>query len=150
MEADMATTLRGGQVPFTPGVWGLAFERMPKLKTLVMDFETSEDNKDKMSKIVQWAQHWRFPAASSSGKPAMCFSAAGIPVQKMSWRGLPQHWGRRCGVCPRRGPRRGHCVTCKQEFRLSKAGYGPRLFVWTVTWKLVRDDGGNHGSDREA
>ena len=150
MEADMATTLAGGQVPFTPRVWGLAFERMPKLKTLVMDFETTECNQDRLSKIVQWAQHWRFPAASGSGEPAMCFSAAGVPVQKMSWRGFLQHWDARCGTCLRLAPRMDQCDACLQDSRLFIAGYGPRLFVWTVTWKLVRHDGGNHGSNREA
>lgn len=145
MKADMETALRGGRVPFSTGVWGLAFERMPKLKTLVMDFETSEDKKPEMEKIVEWAQRWKFPAASSSGGPAMCFSTAGMPVQKMSWRGMRQHWSDNCIICTSWVPRVEICVGCAQEARFRAAGYGPRLLVWTVTWKLVRDDGGNHG-----
>lgn len=145
MKADMETTLRGGRVPFSMGVWGLAFERMPKLKTLVMDFETSEDKKGEMEKIVEWAQHWKFPAASGSGGPAMCFSAAGMPVQKMSWRGMCQHWSRNCHVCANWNRQVDSCDGCAQEARLRAAGYGPRLLVWTVTWKVVRDNGDDNG-----
>lgn len=150
MKADMAETFRGGRIPFSTGVWGLAFERMPKLRTLIMDFETSEDKKHEMEKIVEWAQHWKFPAASGSGGPAMCFSAAGMPVQKMSWIGLPHHWSDKCTVCASWTPRVDDCSGCAQKARFQAAGYGPRLLLWTVTWKLARDDGASHETSHEA
>lgn len=77
MQADML--VEAGNPDFTPRAWGLAFREMPNLKTLKIDFETSEDQKANMERIVQWAVKWRFPLAD--GK---YLSAQGRQVEKMS------------------------------------------------------------------
>ena len=107
--------------------WGLLFLRMPNLKTLTIDFETSEDKKSEMESIVEWAhQRWRFPVLrrlSGGDRDPYTFdhlqrchndrpvdlspwsqdldvlSAADEPVQKTSWRGLPHHFSGHCHAC---------------------------------------------------
>lgn len=107
--------------------WGLLFLRMPNLKTLTIDFETSEDKKSEMDAIVDWAHHhWRFPVLrrlSGDHRDPYTFdhlqrchkdrpvdlspwsqdmdvlSAADEPVQKTSWRGLPHHFSGHCHAC---------------------------------------------------
>ncbi|KAK8090869.1 hypothetical protein PG994_000374 [Apiospora phragmitis] len=142
MHQDMLTTRQGGQVPFVENTWGLAFEKMPKLKTLIIDFETSKDKKQEMEEIVKWAQKWKFPAATTPGEPTRHFSAESNPVEKMSWQGLPYHWGDFCVGChkPRWGPINPDCPDCMEENKLKGWGYGPRLLVWTLSWYSVRKD----------
>ena len=77
MQADML--VEGGNPPFTPGAWGLAFEKMPNLKTLIVDFETSEGHKPALDKIVEWATKWKFPL--SDGK---VLNTEHRPVKKMN------------------------------------------------------------------
>ncbi len=77
MQEDML--LESGNPEFRPRAWGLAFEKMPNLKTLIIDFETSEDKKSDMEKIVQWAVKWRFPLANGR-----FLSTEGKQVEKMS------------------------------------------------------------------
>lgn len=109
------------------GCWGLLFLQMPKLQTLSIDFETSEDKKSEMETIVDWAhQHWRFPvlrrlagdsrdpfsreslrrgrfvrpvSLASWSEDLETLTAADEPVQKTSWRGLPYHFAEQCPVC---------------------------------------------------
>lgn len=142
---------------FETGSWGLAFREMANLKTLTIDFETSEDKKAEMEKIVEWAQQWRFPLAPAPSSPPslggggtasqrggqrpQCryLSAEGRQqVEKMSWRGNQAYWSMRCVSCP--GSQREAteaCVVCRERQKLEDNGLGPRLFVWSVTWKAV-------------
>ncbi|KAK8010634.1 hypothetical protein PG990_009599 [Apiospora arundinis] len=142
MREDMQTTHQGGQVPFVEDTWGLAFEKLPKLRTLIIDFETSKDKKEEMERIVEWAQKWKFPAASAPGEPARQFSAEGNAVEKMGWQGLVYHWSDNCVGCykNRWGPVNPECDDCGEEKNLKGWGYGPRLLVWTVSWSSVRKD----------
>ena len=118
---------------FTPSTipcwtcWGLLFLRMVNLKTLTIEFETSEDKKSEMETIVDWAhKRWRFPVLrrlSGDSRDPFTFdhlqrshsespvdlspwsedldvlSAADEPVQKTSWRGFPHHLDERCQAC---------------------------------------------------
>jgi hypothetical protein len=106
--------------------WGNAFQHLPNLKKLTMEFDTSEDKKGELETIVEWAARvWRFPlgwrrtssSTSSSSdqqdegqdegqdeqqdRPMKYhfLSADGIHIRKTSWRGLPAHWADRCTVC---------------------------------------------------
>lgn len=108
--------------------WGLLFLRMPNLQKLTIDFETSEDKKAEMERIVDWAHHrWRFPVLrrlSGSERDPYTFShlerchkdilpvnlspwsqdmdvlsTEDEPVQKTSWRGLPHHFSGKCHGC---------------------------------------------------
>ncbi|KAK8127541.1 hypothetical protein PG984_008649, partial [Apiospora sp. TS-2023a] len=129
MRQDMLTTKQGGQVPFVENTWGLAFEKMPKLKSVIIDFETSKDKKQEMEEIVNWAQKWKFPAAAAPEEPARHFSAEGNPVEKMSWQGLPYHWSDNCVGCHkiRWGQINPNCADCTEEKELLDWGFGPRL-----------------------
>lgn len=77
MQNDML--VEGGNPEFKLKAWGLAFRKMPNLKTLVIEFETSEDQKANMEKIVEWAVKWRFPLTNNE-----VLSTEGRQVGKMS------------------------------------------------------------------
>ncbi|KAI8632119.1 hypothetical protein F5Y19DRAFT_386760 [Xylariaceae sp. FL1651] len=113
-----------GNVDFGPEVWGRLFSNMSKLKTLTIDFETSENKRQEMEDIVTWAVKWRFPLSEGQH-----LSTDGQSVSKMSWRGLPHHWSDRCSPGDR-----------FERNKLYSHGYGPQLLVWTVQWKSVQNE----------
>ncbi len=62
MLTSMRAALEHGVQPSPdPFCWGMAFMSMPKLQRLVIDLEVSEDKKEELEAIVQWAKTWRFP-----------------------------------------------------------------------------------------
>ena len=137
--------------------WSNAFLSMPRLKRLVIDFETSEDKKGELERIVAWAQTWRFPVLRERqlhtfmnlrDRPSpetlrtarhAYLSAKGQPVEKMSWRGLPYHWAHSCPTCEEPFFGGNECEACVRARRLISEKKGPRLFVWTVTWTAEPD-----------
>ncbi|GAP83522.1 hypothetical protein SAMD00023353_0201070 [Rosellinia necatrix] len=124
-----------GNVEFREGAWGKAFSHMLKLKTLTIDFETSEDKRDDMETIVTWALRWRFPLANGRH-----LSTGGQTASKMSWRGLPHHWSDKCVSCDkfvRNSPPGQDCPKCKETRQLFSQRYGPQLLVWTCLWTPV-------------
>ncbi|KAI1419251.1 hypothetical protein F5Y12DRAFT_778938 [Xylaria sp. FL1777] len=136
MHRDMLTEIRDLQ--FAEGAWGRMFSHMSKLKTLTIDFETSEDNQYEMDAVVTWAQKWKFPL--SNGRH---LSTCGQPPDKISWRGLPHHWSYKCMSCGRLTQYRlpgNDCAKCDEKRSLISQGYGPQLLVWTYHWKPVQDD----------
>ncbi|KAI0107526.1 hypothetical protein GGR51DRAFT_515879 [Nemania sp. FL0031] len=137
MHRDMSTET--GNVEFTEGAWGRAFSRMSKLKTLTIDFETSEDKRAEMDVIVSWALKWRFPLLDGRH-----LSTGGRPASKMSWRGLKHHWGDNCVSCGRfvwNNPRGDECPKCRETKLLVSQRYGPQLLIWTCVWKPEQDMG---------
>lgn len=139
MNEDIAS---GNQEFQTNDVWGLAFRELPNLKTLRIDFETSEDKREELNTIVEWATTWRLPL-----RDGRCLSTAGEKVEKMSWRGRSYHWDNDfCRECRSRmvpgmpRPPTTTCATCIQKELYKAHGYGPRLYVWTVTWKSAAEE----------
>jgi hypothetical protein len=120
-----------GNPAFQAPVWGLAFQHLPNLKTLTMEFETAEYKKKELENIVAWAVKWRFPL--TNGKH---LSAAGQAVEKMSYRGSAHNWSDSCEQCDGRSLQCEHCI---ERYRSIADGYGPRLYLWSVTWKPVSD-----------
>lgn len=128
--------------------WGLLFLRMPKLQTLTIEFETSEDKKSEMEAIVNWAhQHWRFPVLrrlSGDDRDPFTFdhlqrchserpvdlspwsqdlevlSAADEPVQKSSWRGMPHHFAGHCPTCSIRWNNQSGNADCADCTKMQK------------------------------
>ena len=139
--------------------WASAFLSMPRLKKLVIDFETAEDKKAELERIVDWAQSWRFPVlrerqmqaflnlrhrptpATLAGVRHAYLSARATPVHKTSWRGLPYHWAHFCPTCGDSFFGSKECDACLRARRLIGEKKGPRLFVWTVTWTAEPDAG---------
>ncbi|KAI1121907.1 hypothetical protein F5Y10DRAFT_282132 [Nemania abortiva] len=135
MRRDMSTEIE--DIEFSEGAWGRAFAYMSKLKTLTIDFETSEDKRAEMEAIVAWALKWRFPLQGGRH-----LSTGGRPASKMSWRGLKHHWSDNCVSCGRfvwNNPQGDGCPKCRETKLLVSQRYGPQLLIWTCVWKPVQD-----------
>lgn len=132
MREDMQ--IPDGNPPFNPRSWGRALKHLPKLKTLRIDFETSEDKREELEAIVAWAVKWRFPLTDGR-----YLSTKGHKVEKMSWRGRAYHWSDQCALCGS-SPLRANCEKCIERERFVACGLGPRLYVWTLTWKSTTED----------
>ena len=157
--ATRATTssINGGSVfpHWAPPVyfglgWGLAFRYLPNLKSLVMDFDATDNIRADMETLVEWAvRTWRFPLGPNRPDGMHYLSTEGNPVQKTSWRGLPAHWPVSCPsddgsfhddgeyVHTRRG-----CGSCRRRSLLTEHGHGPRMYTWTITWTPRKDNVG--------
>ncbi|KAI3329795.1 hypothetical protein F4824DRAFT_372239 [Ustulina deusta] len=135
MYHDMSTET--GNVEFAAGAWGRVFSHMSKLKTLTIDFETSEDKRDEMEALVAWALKWQFPLSHDRH-----LSTGGQPASKTSWRGLPHHWSNQCVSCGRLTQYRlpgDDCPKCSEMRGLVSQGYGPQLLIWTCLWQPVQN-----------
>ncbi|KAI1267642.1 hypothetical protein F5Y18DRAFT_307331 [Xylariaceae sp. FL1019] len=121
---------------FAKDAWGTAFAKFPKLKSLTMDFEATQDERSEMDVIVAWATTWKLPLSN-----ARHLSAEGRPIKKLSWRGFPYHNSDVCSLCHvhSRVGRRRSCPRCIVRVQLAERGYGPQLLVWTVSWVAVPD-----------
>ncbi|KAI0966344.1 hypothetical protein F4678DRAFT_299904 [Xylaria arbuscula] len=136
MQRDMSAET--GNIEFGEEAWGRAFTHMPRLKTLTIDFETSEEKRHEMGAIIAWALKWRFPL--SDGRH---LSTGDRPASKTSWRGLPHHWSHRCVTCGRPTQYRipgEECPKCNEMRWLISQGYGPQLLIWTCHWEPAQDE----------
>ncbi|KUI69329.1 hypothetical protein VM1G_05279 [Cytospora mali] len=144
MRQDMHASMVESQQPEKEGLptWSRMFQAMRNLKTLTISFETSEDKKDEMEEIVVWAKTWRFDIMSwrhwtrdRVNERAACLVAEDKPARKMSWRGLKHHWSDFCTSCGANEMTRLDCACCLEKRKLLQQNKGPRLLVWTLTWK---------------
>lgn len=128
---------------FEKGAWGRMFGVMANLKELTITFETSEDKKDEMEEIVEWARTWRFEIMSwrhwilRDNQEVMAYLVADDkPVEKTSWRGLTYHWSDFCSSCSSRiSEPKSECPYCQKREMLLQQGKGPRLLTWSRTWE---------------
>ncbi|KAI0146103.1 hypothetical protein GGR57DRAFT_292375 [Xylariaceae sp. FL1272] len=126
-----------GNPDFNQDAWGKAFSKFPQLKSLCIDFETTQDNRSEMDSIVDWAVTWKLPL--SNGRH---LSAEGRPIEKLSWRGFAYHNSgicNQCGFVSMRQAQRRPCTKCDERVALGERGYGPQLLVWTLSWVAVPD-----------
>lgn len=144
MRRDMhAAMVEGTQMQFEKTAWGCMFRIMANLKELSITFETSEEKKDEMEEIVQWARTWRFEIMSwrhwmlRDNEEVMAYLVADDkPAKKTSWRGLRYHWSDSCPTCSTSiSEPRKECPYCQKRELLLRNGKGPRLFTWTLTWR---------------
>ncbi|KUI55637.1 hypothetical protein VP1G_03052 [Cytospora mali] len=144
MRHDMrASMVKGNQSDHEHSpTWSKMFQAMRNLKTLTISFETSEDKKDEMEEIVAWAKTWRFDIMSwrhwtrdRINERAACLVAEDKPARKMSWRGLKHHWSDFCTSCGANEMTRSDCACCLEKRKLLQQNKGPRLLVWTLTWR---------------
>lgn len=137
-----AAMKEGTKIQFEKTAWGRMFRIMANLKELSITFETSEDKRDEMEEIVEWARTWRFNIMSwrhwmlNDNEEVMAHLIAQKPAKKTSWRGLRYHWSDWCPSCLRSisEPKRG-CPECQNREVLLADGKGPRLLTWTLTWR---------------
>ncbi|ROW01283.1 hypothetical protein VMCG_05873 [Cytospora schulzeri] len=143
MRRDMHTAMvEGTQPPYNNMSWITLFRAMRNLKTLNISFETSENKQDEMEEIVAWARTWRFEIMSwrywvgeHGNEPEAYLVAEDRPARKMSWRGLKHHWSDICPACGSDEASRPDCGHCLRKYKLFKQNKGPRLLVWTLTWR---------------
>lgn len=143
MRQDMQTSMVEGKQPaYDFKSWITSCRAMRNLKTLTISLETSEDKKDEMEEIVAWARTWRFEVMSwrfwveeDAKEPEFYLVAEDKPARKMSWRGLKHHWSDFCPACGAGQEPRPDCGHCLKKHKLLQQGKGPRLLVWTLTWR---------------
>lgn len=125
---------------FLDDAWGSAFKRLPSLKELQIEFETSEDKEAELEQIVDWAKTWKFPMMD--GK---MLSADGLDVKKKTWEGGMTFWSERCPYCGSHN--RAPCVNartpnekkeCVERTKRRAHGKGPTLHVMSIRWKLAK------------
>jgi len=132
----------GWMVPIRLGrnCWGRTFVNTPRLKTLTIDFDISEDQAQKMLAIVEWAvRTWRFPVHTDS-----YLATDWDSVNRYTWRGLPGHWGIYCPDLQCQShmwERRRGCREHQKIHENIMKGVGPRMVTWTVTWTRRKHDG---------
>lgn len=151
MRQDMAACQRGEVLNWATGKWGFAFANLPHLDLLEMEFETSEDKRAELKKIVEWARTWEFPMAErgvlstrkSPGARAAAHSQRAGPgdVRTWGWRGGRIHWSDVCPYCVddfcRNDPGGMSGDKCRERKELRDMGQGPMLVVMEVQWKLT-------------
>ncbi|KAM3069472.1 hypothetical protein ACMFMF_008688 [Clarireedia jacksonii] len=83
--------------------WGAAFQKLSRLRVLEMEFETSEDKRAELERLVEWARSWEFPMGERGvlsmrkGKGMMRDRRDVGPVEyeevkSWEWRGKAVHW----------------------------------------------------------
>lgn len=65
-----------------PKYWGSAFQHLPKLKYLTIEFETEKSCEEQIDAVAEYAKTWKFPM----GKEGL-LSAEGSKIQKWDWQG---------------------------------------------------------------
>lgn len=121
--------------------WADLFRYLPRLRILLIDFETHEEMRRIVKERTEWAARvWRFPLWS--GRPDGCtyLSAQGNPVWKTSWRGCADQFSSRCPHCrdwvaPHHTvPNVCMCNYAGDRLQLYERDLGPRMYRWTVMW----------------
>ncbi|KAH8844145.1 hypothetical protein MCOR27_011254 [Pyricularia oryzae] len=136
------------QVRYTAGMWGREFVNMPCIKTFTMDFDATQDKRDQLAAIVEWAvRTWRFPLNPAHGGHHY-LAADESSVKRKSWRGTAGDWDwlGPCATCRPRveGTTGGELAREAPELCLIpvhanivskfRRGLGPRMYSWSVTW----------------
>jgi len=125
--------------------WATGFGEIQGLKEVGIEFETSDDKKEELEQIVEWAKSWRFPMGE--GKVLVTERQKGVgqgDVQTMEWRGSSLHWSEICPYCQPVGGEtcsgKPENEKCAQRNMLMRLGQGPLLIIFKLKWKLRRVD----------
>lgn len=109
---------------FDPEYWGSAFQHLPKLKTLTMEFETEKHCEAQIDDVAKHAASgWKFPMGEGR-----VLSAEGSKVEKKEWEGPP---------CLRYTAPVFLNIPEQPHRKPDYVGYGVPLVVKVVKWKLV-------------
>ncbi|SPN99054.1 uncharacterized protein DNG_02093 [Cephalotrichum gorgonifer] len=148
LRANMASTADFGSGPPPPEspdaeweppvqwnehAWAESFRYLPRLKTLIMDFDTDPSGVSDMRELAEWASRvWRFPLGPRPDGFTY-LSVQGNPVEKMSWRGTPC-FNRPWYMHSQTQPEDTEEAWSADRIHLLEKGYGERMYTWTLTW----------------
>ncbi|ETS74757.1 hypothetical protein PFICI_13241 [Pestalotiopsis fici W106-1] len=105
---------RTGDMVIDDRAWGMAFQHLPNIKSVTIEFEVTEDKREELEAIVDWAKTWKFPLSGDRH-----LSAEEQRIERMSWQGLLGHWSDTCTECMAPLPSATEsCSTCQLRTRL--------------------------------
>jgi len=148
----------GRVLHWNPNGWGCAFSRLPSLKELEMELETSDDKKGELMTIVEKAKTWEFPLTLSSpkstpecsesgqereieGKTKLVLSTEGLEPKISTWQSSMCYWSERCPYCHAARD----CMKadppnekCTERMRLRGLDLGPLCYVVSLRWRVKK------------
>ncbi|KAL5316409.1 hypothetical protein ACEPPN_015455 [Leptodophora sp. 'Broadleaf-Isolate-01'] len=140
IRAIIASKDEGNETPIQWNMegWGGAFAKLPSLKEVEIELETSEDKVDELVAIVEWAKGWKFPL-----KNGKVLSTAGVETRGVQmWQSPKCFWSEICPYCW--GYKQ--CIgadppneKCEERMRLHDLSLGPVCSVYSLRWKPVDD-----------
>ncbi|KAF7903348.1 uncharacterized protein EAF01_006397 [Botrytis porri] len=152
MRDDMARSRRGEAPAWQAGKWGASLAGFPQLEVLEMEFETSEEKREELKMIAEWARTWEFPMGKrgvlSTRKHSHARAGDGSEkgelgdVKMWEWRGKMVHWSEVCPFCVGNACQRTEAAKgkngdrCRERKGLMERGEGPMLVVMELKWKL--------------
>lgn len=132
--------------------------RLPKLEVFEMEFETSEDKREELRDIVEWATTWEFPLDERGvlstrsaedlrrGRVEEDWGRGMRDVKTWEWKGKRVHWSEICPYCTGNdcsrpggpGPAEGKDGDkCRERAELWAKEEGPMLVVMEVKWRRM-------------
>jgi hypothetical protein len=158
MHDDWRREKEGNVLHWNPNGWGCAFSRLPSLKELEMEFETSDDKKDELMAIVEKAKTWEFPLTlpppksphersesgqegEIEGKTKLVLSTEGLEPKISTWQSSMCYWSERCPNCHATRD----CMKvdppnakCTERMRLRGLDLGPLCYVVSLRWRVKK------------
>lgn len=151
-----ATSWMPPEVCFKAGMWAREFLNMPCIRSFTMDFDTTQDKREQLAAIVEWAvRTWRFPLNPAHGRYHY-LAAEESSVRRTSWRGTAADWDW-LGPCASCSPRSAQAAGGEESMgqvpepcsipthanimHKFQRDLGPRIYSWSVTWTRRKHDG---------
>ena len=121
------------------GGWANMFRFIPRLQSLIIDFDAHEQNRVDVGKRAEWAARvWRFPLWTPRPDGCTYLAAKAGDIQLSSWRGVPDHFPLHCPFCRKNlrvsNPDVCTCSYTTKRMQLLDRGVGPRMYTFTVKW----------------
>jgi hypothetical protein len=120
--------------------WGGAFAKLPSLKEVEIELESSEDKVDELIPIVDWAKGWKFPLKDGKFLSTVGIDAKGV----QTWQGPLCFLSEVCPYCS--GYRQCRAdgqgtpnEKCNERMRLKDLSLGPVCSVYSLRWKRAEN-----------
>ena len=137
MTWDIMASKEGKTLEWNMEGWGAAFAKLPKLKEVEIELETSEDKVDELVAIVDWAKGWKFPL-----KDGMVLSTEGVDAKDMqTWQGPMCFLSQICPYCSGFSQCRATDPPnekCTERMRLKALSKGPLCSVYSLRWRAAQ------------
>ncbi|KAK0118275.1 hypothetical protein ONS95_012574 [Cadophora gregata] len=148
MMGDMVASKEGNVPEWNAEGWGAALGKLPVLKEVEIELETSDDKVDELMAIVEWAKGWRFPL-----KDGRVLSTEGVRAKGVqTWQGPMCWWSQVCPYCS--GVSQCRVADppnerCAERVRLRALSKGPVCSVYTLRWRATQDALSSGESEKE-